>query len=364
MTFAASAKSATSSKACFGSSAAARAGGFTLVEMLVVIGIIVVLAGLLLPALFSSYKQAGRVRTASDLNAISSALEAYKQQFGDYPRIIYTSSAPYYGIGSGASVLGKALLGLGDANTATFSATASYTRGQIVVNSGGTQEYGATADVPAGNTPPNASYWSPVAMDTARDGADGPGFRTRTGGYGQIYGPFLQPDKFRTKGLAIVDYWGNPILYYAANPVHPPINVEGKNSPYSNSYGSGDSYVGTAPGVTAGSVSAPSANCASLYNYSDNDTAALTAVGKDTFLTAFGDIKVMYAMLGDYALNGYIGTGETAATQNAFLLWSAGPDGIYGPGALSPFPSPVPSSTTIRLDCQSCDDIANFSFNP
>src|SRR4051794_24350654 len=61
--------------------------GFTLTEMLVVIGVLVLVAGLLLPMLTRAYRQSSRARTAADLQAIAAGLEAYKQDFGDYPDI-------------------------------------------------------------------------------------------------------------------------------------------------------------------------------------------------------------------------------------------------------------------------------------
>src|SRR4051812_6524170 len=63
-----------------------RSMGFTLVELLVVIGIIMTLAAILLPALNTAYRNASRARMAGDLQAIVTALEAYKADFGDYPR--------------------------------------------------------------------------------------------------------------------------------------------------------------------------------------------------------------------------------------------------------------------------------------
>src|SRR5438045_609121 len=61
--------------------------GFTLIELLVVISIIIVLAGILLPAITKAWKKAARTAMANDLQAVASALEAYKQDFGDYPRV-------------------------------------------------------------------------------------------------------------------------------------------------------------------------------------------------------------------------------------------------------------------------------------
>ena len=169
---------------CPNRSRPARAG-FTLVEMLIVIGIIIVLIGILMPMVTGIYGKASRQRVAGDLQAVAMALEAYKQEHGDYPRI---------GTGfNGAQTLARALIGPG----------------------------------PATNSP-NA------------DGADGPGFRTRrlpgpngTMGdaddvlQGRVYGPYLTPDKFIVEATysELYDRAKKPLLYFPASPARPNINL-------------------------------------------------------------------------------------------------------------------------------------------
>src|SRR4051812_41748516 len=80
-----------------------RRGGFTLIEMLVVIGIIVLLAGLTIPMVVKARRSAGRTKLASDFGTISQALEEYKNTFGDYPRVEQPNT--------GFAVLGRALIG-------------------------------------------------------------------------------------------------------------------------------------------------------------------------------------------------------------------------------------------------------------
>src|SRR5215472_6130474 len=60
--------------------------GFTLIELLVVIGIISVLAGILLPAVNHMRRVAQITGQKADFQTITSGLEAYKAEFGDYPR--------------------------------------------------------------------------------------------------------------------------------------------------------------------------------------------------------------------------------------------------------------------------------------
>src|SRR4051812_49044875 len=64
-----------------------RRQGFTLIEMMVVIGVIIVLAGILIPTVLQARKGARRARIAADLNTITIALEAYQGDFGDFPRL-------------------------------------------------------------------------------------------------------------------------------------------------------------------------------------------------------------------------------------------------------------------------------------
>ena len=146
---------------------------FTLVELLVVIGIILVLMALLLPALNVAWKSATRTRMALDIQTISTALENYRGDFQQYPQV--------YTAGRGSWWLCNALVG-----PANLSTSGVY------------------------------------------------GFRNVTGG--KIWGPYIPPDKIKmgdpsgagnVSNYVLMDKYNHPILYYPAKGVKVDITQPG-----------------------------------------------------------------------------------------------------------------------------------------
>jgi prepilin-type N-terminal cleavage/methylation domain-containing protein len=251
--------------------------GFTLIEMLVVVAIVVLLAGLLLPMVVRSYRVAERTRLRADLNTVATALDAYRADFGDYPR-------PTDNVDSrGAVILARALVALGPATL---------------------------------------------------DGADGPGFRIRS--MGKVHGPYLQQYKLgfldgvntSFDKACLLDKNGQPILYYPQQKLNLAI--------------SGTRYAWIRPPTT------PPTEPPQMWNQFDN-------LGTTTTPRLFADINKFRVMMGDTSLDGVIQAGEQAIEQ-PFILWSSGPDEMYGP-QVDPLTRSIYDRTA---DVKRCDDVTNF----
>lgn len=86
-----------------------RREGFTLLELLIVIAIIVALAGLLFPAAQSVLERAKKVQAKNDLTQIVTAVNAYYMEYGKYP-LPSTASGDGYATGATTGTASKDIL--------------------------------------------------------------------------------------------------------------------------------------------------------------------------------------------------------------------------------------------------------------
>lgn len=307
---------------------------FTLIELLVVVGILALLIGILVPTVSRSLRKGREARIAADLQTIGVALDAYRADFGDYPRVTDVgtltgppTNLPYNDdhVLNGAKVLCRALVGLGDA-------------------------------IPTSNV---------QEAQSAYDGADGLGVRGRAGQQGpngvwgggddlrpqgKVFGPYIQPEKFKfgnaddltsmnkpLSRMAILDINGYPIFYMPAARRRPDISLV-------------NAYVGPFE----------------VSQYDLNDVCSGLLPTRSLVFRQNGEAddvnatRRVQAMLGDTNCNGAIVGPEIAATNAPYLLWSAGDDGFFGPLDITD------GSTAVLLDKNrdvvlACDDVTNFN---
>src|SRR5438477_4576254 len=89
------------------------ASGFTLVEMMVVILIITVLAGLVTTAGSSMFERARKVQAKNDVTQIANAISAFYTEYGRYP-VTLTSTTTDAFFGTGATPAGCTSYGNND----------------------------------------------------------------------------------------------------------------------------------------------------------------------------------------------------------------------------------------------------------
>ncbi len=63
-------------------------GGFTLIEVIVVAGIIAILAGILVPLIFKEIDEARITRAAADTKSISTAIMVFRKDTGKWPALL------------------------------------------------------------------------------------------------------------------------------------------------------------------------------------------------------------------------------------------------------------------------------------
>jgi hypothetical protein len=133
-----------------------------------------------------------------------------------------------------------------------------------------------------------------------------------------------------------VDGENDPILYFPANLAKDRIDIT-----------SGKNYVEDQSDYTVTPTW--------IYNFADNADTIYFA-GPQMFRMMLGDLN------GDGKIDASAAPPESAATKGAYILYSAGPDGLYGPldkngGRLSTVPV---SANDKKQAVERSDDVTNF----
>lgn len=96
--------------------------GFTLIEVIVVAGIIAVLAGILVPLIFKEIDESKISRAAADVRSVSSALIVFKKDVGPWPTLDAScASGLTLLVGDGIAPSGLAAQGFDQTSTESFT---------------------------------------------------------------------------------------------------------------------------------------------------------------------------------------------------------------------------------------------------
>jgi prepilin-type N-terminal cleavage/methylation domain-containing protein len=213
--------------------------GFTIIELMIVIGIIVLLMAILLPSLGKMYDSAHKAKAMSQLTAIHEGLNAYYQQFNIYP----PSSGTLGTANRGSTLLAEALLGY--------------------------QDYSVDGAGPSNGDP---QYGFRVRKTNAAMGAAG-----------EIYGPYVTTDPKTFNGSAFIDTWGKEIVYYRSSQA----GVAGGSASITSIFGAGApaSYFNTADNSSVtGGGSPTDAKFLTMVGGNGNNNVTGTVMGAGSYL--------------------------------------------------------------------------------
>jgi len=171
------------------------ARGFSLVEMLTVITILVLLIGIIAPSVNNAMKVAKMRKTEAAISMLSTACEQYKMDFEEFPPSEITIADIQMGsVGEGKEIIVLLLTGYaGDGSSSAIPDTGNF---------------------------------------DDDDGKTGFGFRTVT--RGQVYGPYNGAETLNTSETStpvFKDAFGNDILYYRYDEANTQYQESHNNTP-------------------------------------------------------------------------------------------------------------------------------------
>ncbi len=298
-----------------------RRRGFTMTELLVVIGVIAVLEGILLAAMGGVRRKAMATTTVSTMTEFSKACDTFQLEHGRYPGAIPenviadTSIGPIPAISSTENALldlmgGYRILGPTTATPVDWDTDFACSPPQVVCHT---------------LSPGNGQGDWEIRVDINRLG-EGPLL------FGKPYSPYFTPSESQV-GIAkgqvltgaagelpdLLDAWGQPIIFLRrARPSGPLVAMNTMAAPQPQFY-------------TQGMM--PYTRSTALGEFGkDQDTLSILNTADDPDAT-FAQI-LRHPSLGNFGTDIFA---QAGTAQGAYILISAGPDGIYfseqdGPG--------------------------------
>ncbi len=305
-----------------------RRRGFSMTELLVVIGIIAILAGVLLVALGGVRTRAKHTQTLSTMSEFAGACEAFQIEHGQYPGVIPDTVLAKAGAGGSIQISGteNALLhlmggyqvqtpfGVVDGADATIDPPWTEDEGQRIICAEYTDDgwtlcvnINRIGEGPVINGKPYAPYYTPTESAV-----------------GVAKGQWNQVMTANIKLPDLLDAWGQPIIYVRrARPVGPLVGTylagPGPPAPPQYYYELFQPYVMAQKLGELGAQQLDATHGSILNTYNSDNPVTMCA--QMLRHPAFGDKNLPL----------------TGTARGGFVLLSAGPDGIYfskadGPG--------------------------------
>ncbi|MDH4201652.1 MAG: type II secretion system GspH family protein [Phycisphaerae bacterium] len=284
--------------------------GFTLVELLTTLAVIGILLGLLIPALNQVSKTATKVKQKAQFHAIGTALETFRNDYGDYPPSAWDADfdgMPDYGYYYPSQRLAEAIIGrdgLGFHPSSKFLGNG--TDGTVTV-SGNPLYYPAIAGFtdPAKEANLAARKGPYLELESANAVKPDSLYLPAVIGSYALTDGYVLADMYKvTKNAKTGKQVGMPILYYKAN------KLKVGNDPASfatNTYNVADNSDGT------GFVAAPAPFNGATHPLS----AEISSGNAPSFYNAIANPN-------------FPGPPARPYRAESFLLHSAGEDGLYG----------------------------------
>ncbi len=307
-----------------------RRTAFTLTELLVVIGIVVLLIGILLAALSSARNKALATKTLATMNGFSQAAQTYQLEHGKYPGLvpervlaamtgqeITSMESAILALMGGARVLSPQDV----AGTATRADYDNYNGEEIVVQAGN-QEWKIKIDVNRIGEGPYVAgkTYSPYYQPSESELTSTHGVQTNEidAGDGSVH-IVNMPDNYRLPDL--IDGWGQPILFARRVRSIGPLVGESSANPQFLFDTSTSSLVGTSQYTKSTKIGAFEVD----QTDATSEQYSILQIGSASDQQATWEQILAHPSL----------PGEA---RGAFILISAGADGIYfsrmdGPGS-------------------------------